>query len=406
MLSLALFVIWFSALAFLITRLLKNQAALSPANAVAAFAFKVLAGCLYGYVHLRYYQGDDTWAYNVESLEEYAKLVRQPLVFFADLWPATIHSSQSVSDYVLNNLERNLTVKLLALFNLFSRGNYYVNVIFFNFLLFWGHYWLFIFIDRRFPGRRLTLLLFIFFIPTTAFWLSGMRGDGIVFLFITLLFREFSKWLSGKSAVHLLTSMLCLAGIFIFRSAVMMVLVPFLLGWGISSRPERKPLPVYLVIYFLLAVVFFTGRYIHPALNFPAIVIQKQEAFMALPGKTRFAMEPLSPHLWSFLKAIPSALVNVLVRPFPWEVHGVLQVITSAETIFFLLFIFLSLPFITYRKLFSDPWTCGIVFFCLSLFLFIGLTIPFPGAIIRYKAIPELLLMVGMAVSYRRIIKN
>jgi len=73
MLSTALFIIWFSALAFLITRLLKKQAALSPAIAVCAFAFKVLAGCLYGYVHLRYYQGDDTWAYNAESMEEYAK---------------------------------------------------------------------------------------------------------------------------------------------------------------------------------------------------------------------------------------------------------------------------------------------------------------------------------------------
>ena len=257
MLSTALFIIWFSALAFLITRLLKKQAALSPAIAVCAFAFKVLAGCLYGYVHLRYYQGDDTWAYNAESMEEYAKLVRQPLVFFAGLWPDTIQSSESLLDYVFNNLERNLTVKLLALFNLFSRGNYYVNVIFFNFLLFWGHYRLFIFLDRRFPGKRQALLIFIFFIPTTAFWLSGIRGDGIVFLFTALLFAEFNKWLTAKRAIHLFTSLLCLAGIFIFRSAVMMVLVPFLLSWGISSRLGKKPLPVYLVTYFLIAVIFF-----------------------------------------------------------------------------------------------------------------------------------------------------
>ena len=99
------------------------------------------------------------------------------------------------------------------------------------------------------------------------------------------------------------------------------------------------------------------------------------------------------------------AMVNTLVRPFIWEANGFLQVITALETTIFLLSILCIVYFADWKAVVSDPWISGAILFSLSLFLFIGLTIPFPGAIIRYKAIPELLLLLGLLPA-TRIIKN
>jgi hypothetical protein len=405
MFSWALFVLYVCALSFVITRLKKKETSLSWKHTTAAFVFKVIAGCAYGWVHLHYYQGDDTWLYNAESVDEYAKLTSKPWLFFAELWPPAMYG-QPVMDYISNNLERNITVKLLALFNFFSRGNYYINVIFFNFILFWGHYWLYYFLVKKYPERRNLLLIGVFFIPTIVFWLSGIRGDGLVFFFLALLFLQFDKWLEKKSVIYLFSSLLCLLGIFIFRSAVVMVLIPFLVGWALGSGFRWKPLPCYLLTYLTFTILFFSSKYLHPSLNLPALVAKKQEAFMALPGKTRFAMTPLTDDAGSFLKAIPSALANTLIRPVPWESKGLLQLVTSMETICYLGFILISLVFIDYRLVILNRWICGIIFFSLTLFIFIGLTIPFPGAIIRYKVIPELMLGCVMLVSYRQIKKN
>ena len=127
---------------------------------------------------------------------------------------------------------------------------------------------------------------------------------------------------------------------------------------------------------------------------------------MQLPGKTRFAMEPLQPGLFHFLKAAPSAMVNTLVRPFIWEAQGPLQLITAMETSIYLVIIICLLFYVEWKKLAIDPWITGAILFSLSLFLFIGLTIPFPGAIIRYKAIPELLLLTNLLILAKRIKRN
>jgi hypothetical protein len=371
-----------------------------------AFAFKFLCGCLYGYIHLHFYNGDDTWAFNTESLEEFEKLKHSPILFITDTWPPFVDNLHLSVDYIFRNLEHNLTVKLLAVFNIFSSGNYYINVLFFNFVLFWGHYWLFKFLVAKYPDKKKALLISIFFLPPFIFWLSGIRGDGFVLFFLSLLFIRFEKWMVTGRIQHLLFSLFSICGIFIFRPAVVVVILPFLAGWYFSRLHTHRPFVTYLVTYLISAVLFFSSAMVSPAFNLPAIIVRKQKEFLELPGKTRFNMEPLSPDVGGFIKAFPPAMINTLLRPYPWEVQGLLQVITAAETILFLIFILISIPFIMWGRIFADPWICGMLFFSFSLFLFIGLTIPFPGAIIRYKSLAEYLLTVGILVSTRQIKKK
>ena len=398
--------LYFSSLALIIVRLKKKDIPLSGFELTAAFALKVILGCLYGYVHLRFYNGDDTWLYNTESITAYHKLKQTPRLFFTDFWPDELTSFHMFTEFLFRNLEHEVMIRLLALFNFFSSGNYYINTIFFNFFLFWGHYWLFSFLIRKYPAKRTMLLIGIFFIPPFIFWLSGIRGDGLVFLFLCLVFTQFDKWLTRKKASHLLFSFLAMMGVFLFRSAIVLVLVPFLSGWFISERFTNKPLLTFGLTYLFCCLFFFGSSLLHPGFNLPGIVVNKQHDFMNLPGKTRFAMEPLTPDFPSFLKGIPAAVENTFFRPYVWEAKGMLQVVTALETAAYLLFIIFMMPFISWQAFNKDPWLAGALLFSLSIFIFIGLTIPFPGAIIRYKAIPELLLMVCLLIASGRITKK
>jgi hypothetical protein len=394
-------ILYFSIFTLIIIKLQKKNSSLTPLETVAAFALKVILGCAYGYIHLRFYNGDDTWVYNNEAINAYQQLNNHPLAFFRALWPAHIDSLYEAKDFFTRNLEQELMIRLIALFNFLTGGNYYLNTIFFNFIVFWGHYWLFNFLILRYPSARTSLLIAVFFIPTIVFWLSGIRGDGFVLFFLSLLFIQYDKWLTTRGAHHLLYGCLSMLGMLLFRSAVLLVVIPVLIGWYMVARHDVKPIASYGFTYLFCAVVFFGSLLIHPVKNLPAMVANKQHEFLSLPGKTRFNMKPLTSSPVSYFRAAPAAMVNTLMRPFIWEARGILQLITALETTIFLLCILAILFFVEWRVVTTDPWMSGGMLFSLSLFLFIGLTIPFPGAIIRYKAIPELIMLTSLLPGTR-----
>jgi hypothetical protein len=397
--------LYFSIFTLIIIKLRRKDSHLTPIETAAAFALKVIMGCAYGYIHLRFYNGDDTWLYNNESLHAYQQLKTHPSEFFGALWPSHLDGFTAAREFITRNLEHELMIRLIALFNFFTAGNYYLNTVFFNFIVFWGHYWLFTFLIARYPTHKLPLLIAVFFVPTIVFWLSGIRGDGFVLFFLALLFYQYYNCLTRYSISYLLYGLLCMLGIFLFRSAVLFVVFPFLVGWYLVSRHRVKPIAAYAFTYLFCTVIFFGSALIHPERNLPAMIANKQRDFIDLPGKTRFDIMPLTSSPASYIKAAPMAIVNTLARPFIWEARGFLQMVTALETTIFLLSILCIAYFVDWKTVGSDPWILGGILFSLSLFLFIGLTIPFPGAIIRYKAIPQLFLLLSLLPA-TRIRKN
>ena len=113
-------------------------------HASLIFSIKVFTGCVYGYFFLHYYSGDDTWLYHNESLKEYALLKSNPWAFVThDVFQNGYTSNQFLTIFDSNNsfskdLQVTLFIKLLAIFDFFGGGRYYVNVIFYNCIVFLG----------------------------------------------------------------------------------------------------------------------------------------------------------------------------------------------------------------------------------------------------------------------------
>jgi hypothetical protein len=384
---------------YLLHRLTRKKVPLTLTELSLAFLFKVGLGCLYGYIYLHYYNGDDTWNYQKYSLRELEKLKHETLRYFTDFLP--MHSfaeaggnyRNALSIYI-TSLEFDSLTKFLSLANIFSRGNYYINVVFFNFVLFWGHYWLFSLFVKEFPGKRKPLLWLIFFFPPLVFWLSGIRGDGLVLFFLALLLVHFRRWLYEHKTWSVLYCMIGAGGLIIFRSQVLLLLLPALLAWFVTLKFNRKPVAVFLWTYGVCGLLFFASAWVSPTKNLPGVIAERQQSFFKLHG-TRFPLDSLQPTVTSFVRVLPQALSHTFVRPAIWEAKGALQIMTAVEImVCWLLFLLAIIKReIHYKQTFHKPLILFCVVVGLTLYIFIGYVVPFPGAIVRYKAIPELLLL-------------
>ncbi|HYF29892.1 MAG TPA: hypothetical protein VD993_02125 [Chitinophagaceae bacterium] len=393
------------SLFFIYSRLRRRKITLSPFEITVVFGFKVFMGCLYGYLFQRFYGGDDTWMLHYGSIQEYRKLMGQPLQFFADLdLTASFKRNEGFAAgwyFLLSDLEYWIITKPLAIFNILSRGNYYVNIVFFNLLTFWGQYLVFKVFAARFPQRRRLLVFLVFLIPPISFWLSGIRPDAWIMVSIGVVLYYFHAWLSSKKIMHLLVCAVGMIGLVIFRSPMLLVLAPGLLAWLIAEKMRKPAWVVFASVYGIALIAFFGSSYISPNTNMLTYVVHRQQEFFRLKGNTVYELNRLEPTAASFFKTLPQAIGNTFLRPLPWEAKGLLQWMAALETFIVWLLLLTSIlrKKSAYWKSSSIIWLS--IFFGVGLYLFIGFTVPFPGAIARYKVIPELLLIIAFVMGRR-----
>lgn len=407
MLSAILFIFYFIALLMALTAWAKKtQISISSGAIALIYAYKVLFGCLYGYIFLKFYRGDDTWMYHRESLTEYQKLIHHPVNFLKDFLPysafSASHNFWEGMQFYIQDLEYWMMSKLLALFNIFSRGNYYINVLFFDFIAATGLFLLYKLLVGFFTGKKHMLTGILFFLPLTTFWLSGIRAEGLLLLFIATILYYTHKWLNGpKKVVYLIYIMLGLTGCIIFRSQLLIVFAPAFFCMAISWRNTSRSIYYFSAVYFTCIAIFFISIFISPKKNLSMAVIKRQQEFFKLHG-TSFRLDSLHPCTASYIKIAPQAFSNTFLRPFIWEAKGFLQLLTAIDIIFFWVLLLLAIFFhdIDWRKKFQSPLLLLFIFFGISQVIFIGYIVPFPGAIIRYKSIPELLLLICVTVLF------
>ncbi|NML23014.1 hypothetical protein HHL16_19205 [Pseudoflavitalea sp. G-6-1-2] len=335
-------------------------------------------------------------------------LLHQTDLFLRDFNPMVPIRKHATLSAGLRNLvddwEYNLTVKPQAFFNLVSGGNYYINIVFFSFITFWGHFWFFSLLVKLFPDQRKKWFLLVFFFPPVLFWLSGFRGDGLLFFFLSLCLLQGYRWLKTRSGWALAWAVLGFIGTFIMRDPVAMLLVPALLSVFITVRYNVKPWKSVIIVYGISAILFFVSVGLSPSFNPVKMIADRQAAFFALHGNTRYQLGELQPTVGSFLKVLPEAALNVFFRPAPWEAKGMLQLVSAADICFFWLLVLLALfrNRAAWKQRFNHPFLLFLLVTAVTLFIFTGFTVPFPGAIVRYKVIPELFLLCWIAYTYNK----
>jgi len=404
-----LFIAYLVFFAWLVTRVkFFNTTGLSHPQLVIIFLLKVMAGIFYGWIGL-YYGGlaqmQDTWGFHAESISEYNLLYSNPGEYFTNLFrdPYGGHYGGffSGTDSYWNDLKGNILIKFFSIFNVFSFGNYYVNVIFYSFITLFGAFAIYRVMNDAFPGKKTTILLATFLVPSFLYWTSGLHKEGLIFsgisfiVYATYFGTKEKKW-GWKRISGLITGLLLLL---VLRNFILVIILPAIVAWVAAQRWPKRALAIFAGVYIIGAILFFTARYINPGLDFPQAVVNKQQAFIQLKGgNSSIPIEELEPNAISFLKNTPQAINLSTIRPYPSDVKHILSLAAAIE-INVLLLLFVIFIFWHHRENRSWPFIYFCIFFCFSVLLAIGFSVNNLGAIVRYRSIIMPLLVVPMLAS-------
>jgi hypothetical protein len=409
-----LFAAYLIFFAWLVTRVkFFRNSGLSSAQLIIFFLLKVLAGIFYAWIGVYYgemAQMVDTWAYHYESLKEYALLTGQPSEFFTNIITSTYEEGYAgfltSKNSWWNDLKGNIFLKLLAIFNVFSFGNYYVNVIFYSFLTLVGPMALYRVMKSEFPKSRTAVMLATFLVPSFLYWTSGIHKDGIIFLgFAMAIYHIHFMLRSGSlSLTRTLWVLLGLCIVVVLRNSLIIVLVPALLAWIVATRVPRRPLLVFAALYTLFLIFFFSAKFFHPSLDFPQAVSEKQAEFRRLSGGSAIEVNTVSPTIGGFVWNAPQAFTVSTLRPYPSDVRHLLSLAAAAEINALLLLLVLSFA-ISQGKFRPTPYSLFCTFLAFSILMMIGYSVNFLGAIVRYRSIilPFLVVPMVARIDWQRL---
>lgn len=387
-----IFIIYLLLFSWLITRVrFVLKTGLPKKILVALFVLKVMAGVAYFGFHSlpQYKDRSDTRRLYQESLVQTQLLKKDPGAFVAGLFRHNYDSTGGLfsdRDSYWNDLKDASFAKLFALVNIFTASSYYSAILFFNFIFFIGLVAFFRLMDEIYPGKRYLLATVVFLLPSFLFWCSGIHKDGLIFSAIGLILFSYNRLLSSThTAKHAVLLLCMLLVIFFLRNyLVPVMLVALLMGWITHRFPRRKML--VLALGFSVGVlVMFTGKYIHPALDVPRYISEKQQQFRDIDASSATMQRVVEPEFGSFLNALPAAVDLGFFRPHPTE-KGWMAKMASAEIILFWI-IFTACLLSWKRSVALPPVVIACWVFAFLALLTIGYTVVYSGAVVRYRSL-------------------
>ncbi|MGI8583527.1 MAG: hypothetical protein ACR2KX_15115 [Chitinophagaceae bacterium] len=386
-----------------------NKAGIDKGTIIIFFLIRIVAGIINGYINLYHYQGTDAEFFHQAGISEYHLLLNTPKEYFTNIFKNHHQNSGflDITDSFWNNLRSDLMIKLLTFFNILSKGNFFINTIFYNFLIFFGSISFYRIFINLFPDKKTLLILVLFLLPSLIYFTAGIHKDGFIFLGLGIsCYNLFYLIKDGFSLKKIIWILMGLTIIFFLRNFVLITLLPAITSWIIAEKNKKFILQTFVVVYLFFIVLFFNLGSLHSSLNLPKYVSERQIAFVqiAKDSKSAININPLFPGFRSFLNNSPQALNHTLMRPYLTEKFTLLYIPAAIE-IFIYPVLFLIFLLFRSRTKKPDAFIYFGIFFSLSMFLMIGYTIPIIGAIVRYRSIyfPFLIIPIVCYTNWGRV---
>lgn len=408
-----LFTFYLGITCFFITRIsfIKNSG-LTSRLILGLFLVKVFAGLLIGWMSQKFYpQGNDYWGLNIAGINDYQIMVSDPKRFLRDIFISQYeHGYDGFFDATAsywNDLRNNLIIKFLACCDIFSRGNYYINSLFFNFIGFFGPVALYRVFSDIFKEKKWLIICGCFLLPSTLYFSSGIHKDLIVFtllgLFCYSLYFSFRKKTTIPYFISICFTFLSLL---LFRNFLAIAILPAAIAFIFSQKSRFNKLAIFMSAYLIAVLLLMSLQILKPSFQPIKIISQRQQDFIDLPIATsQLNKQILEPSITSLIKNTPEALNHSLLRPYLWE-HTTVFLIPLALELFFYQALFI-LMLVMHQK---NNWQInGFVLFGLfltiTMILFTGYIVPNIGSIVRYRSIylPFLITPVLCSINWKKI---
>lgn len=387
-----IFIFYLILFIFLIPKIpfFKN-AGLEKSTLIALFLIKIFAGIAYArfYTLPKYYPGSDTFRFYRLSLVETKWLLANPAAFIKDLFTHGYNTAGNIfsgDNTYWNDLKSNVIVKTMAVINFFTHSSYYTNILFFNFLFLFGLVALFKLFTSVFPHKKSLVIAGVFLLPSALFWCSGIHKDGLILSATGMLIYTYYTALANTfSPKKIIVILLCGLLLFSLRNYVLFALIPALLCWSLCIKFPGNNGKIFASIYIAAGALFFLIPLIFSSLNFPDFIIQKRHEFLLLEPGSQVSGQQLQPSFTGFISFLPAAVDMAFFRPHITELKSIVYAPAAIEVVLLILLFFISIITINKnQKIDAAIWF--LLFFSMSVMLLSGYTIPFTGAIVRYRS--------------------
>ncbi len=287
--------------------------------------------------------------------------------------------------------------------NFISGGNFYFNAVIFSSFTFFGHLFFFKVFNSFYHRNRGILIASCFFIPSLLLFTSCVHKDGFVFVSLAMLSYVFYRCLQREKVLafkYILAFLLAFGCVFLLRNYVLVALIPAMLVTLLAQQLPKWRIRIVLIAYVLFTILFFLTGHFNNSLNLPKAVANRKQDFSLLElGKSNLPMKELQPNAGSFLHNTPQALSHVLLRPHPFENNGMASLFAGVELYFYLLLMLFA--FWKKRKSLHTIHSFNIYGFAffITMVLIIGFTIPNLGAIVRYRSLLWIFVLIPAMMS-------
>lgn len=374
------------------------------------FWIKVFATIVFTLFHVFITKGDSTVLYYNEGIN-ITKLILKDITNIKILFtPGKDFDENLLADtfnrgYLANPSNYFITT-LVTFFSFFTFGSYSVINLIFSLISFTGVWRLFRFFYEQYPKMHKQLAIAIIYLPSFVFWSSGILKDplctGMLGWFTYCIYKAYVK----RQSILRNTIIAIISGslLAMIKPYIMFAYLPFFTIYVVRMNLRMMQNVVSKIILVSTLALFSAGGVFILAAKFQEVlgnlaldklaesVKSTQESFEGISflAESAFTLGvEFDGTPESMIKVAPAAITATLFRPYLWESKKLSTLLSSLESLAFMLFtlyvFFRAGPVRFFVRIIKDPMIMYCFLYAILFALFIGITTLNFGTLVRYK---------------------
>ncbi len=297
-----------------------------------------------------------------------------------------------VKAYEQNVINENRTViRVHALLHSISGHSYGVHLLMMVMLTMWGGYFLLRFFNPANIKEEKACVLACFFIPSFLFWTSGVLKEPLFFFCMSIYLYYLQQSLQHCSLRSIIWVIVAAAGMTVCRLYMSIILLACSLVYiWCSLRPQHTAYKYAgSIVLGVLLMAFAHSLMPNSGIDIVSHIANKNEQFINMETVIGQGLNMPAPQVknstCSVIYYAPQALYNTLM--IPCSQHTALHIGIFMENIFMALLLFISLSITVFHHYSYSAKQWLLIWYCLIIYIIIGLTTPNAGAICRYRSV-------------------
>ena len=367
---------------------------------------KLFGAVVLAFIYIFYYGGGDTTEYFKGGKILSNVLFEKPIDYFRLLLTSSGDFSPDlnyINKYIWysKSNEEWFMVKIVSIINLFSFNRYLISNIYISIIAFMGAWHMFKAFNYFFPKKYLISFISIFLLPSVIFWGSGILKDTITLSALGLFFYYFIM-IFFKNKYSIINFIILFIAGYVLIKLKAYILIGFIPGLLIGVFINYKNKIKNNLVRKVLSPIFLVGVSIFGAYTLISVMAVSEEykidgiekrakgfhTWHTTLGGSTYDLGKIEYTPIGILKKVPEAVNVTFFRPYLWEVDSAVTLLSSIESLaFLLLFLYTLLKFRIrwVTTIFKNKFLTLAFVYTIFFGFAVGFTSYNFGALARYK---------------------